>query len=175
MFYIYIHVCVYIFSPGEGKGNPLQYSCLENPMDRGAWQAIVHRVAKNLTWLKWVGIHVYLKQYLCLRYVIDCLLQKGTSKCTFDSAVTPSGKWRNDQILKAPKIKSKWWLLSCVRLCDPVDCSLPGSSVHGIFQAKTLQWGAILFFRTSSRPRDRNPRKPIRDNKQVKKKFTKLC
>ena len=31
-------------SPGEGKGNPLQYSCLENPMDRGAWQATVHGV-----------------------------------------------------------------------------------------------------------------------------------
>ena len=36
-------------SPGEGNGNPLQYSCLENPMDRGAWQAIVHGVAKSQT------------------------------------------------------------------------------------------------------------------------------
>ena len=34
-------------SPGEGNGNPLQYSCLENPMDRGAWQATVHAVAKS--------------------------------------------------------------------------------------------------------------------------------
>ena len=34
-------------SPGEGNGNPLQYSCLENPMDRGAWQATVHGVAKE--------------------------------------------------------------------------------------------------------------------------------
>ena len=33
-------------SPGVGNGNPLQYSCLENPMDRGAWQAIVHGVAE---------------------------------------------------------------------------------------------------------------------------------
>ena len=33
-------------SPGEGKGNPLQYSCLENPMDRRAWQATVHGVAE---------------------------------------------------------------------------------------------------------------------------------
>ena len=33
-------------SPGEGNDNPLQYSCLENPMDRGAWRTIVHRVAK---------------------------------------------------------------------------------------------------------------------------------
>ena len=36
-------------SPGEGNGNLPQYSCLENPMDRGAWQAIVHGVAKRQT------------------------------------------------------------------------------------------------------------------------------
>ena len=36
-------------SPGEGNGNPLQYSCLENPVDRVAWQAIVHGVAKDWT------------------------------------------------------------------------------------------------------------------------------
>ena len=35
--------------PGEGNGNPLQYTCLGNPMDRGAWQAIVHGVAKSQT------------------------------------------------------------------------------------------------------------------------------
>ena len=35
-------------SPGEGNGNPLQYSCLENSMDRTSWQAIVHRVMKEL-------------------------------------------------------------------------------------------------------------------------------
>ena len=36
-------------SPGGGNGNPLQYSCLEKPMDRGAWQATVHGVAKSQT------------------------------------------------------------------------------------------------------------------------------
>ena len=35
--------------PGEGNGNPLQYSCLENPIDRGAWQATVHRIAESDT------------------------------------------------------------------------------------------------------------------------------
>ena len=39
-------------SPGEGQGNPLQYSCLENPMDRGVWWATVHRVTKSQTQLK---------------------------------------------------------------------------------------------------------------------------
>ena len=38
-------------SPGGGHGHPLQYSCLESPMDRGAWWATVHRVTKNHTWL----------------------------------------------------------------------------------------------------------------------------
>ena len=38
-------------SPGDGNGNPLQYSCLENPMARGAWQATVHGVTKNRTQL----------------------------------------------------------------------------------------------------------------------------
>ena len=34
---------------------------------------------------------------------------------------------------------------SCLTLCDPMDCSLPGSSIHGIFQARVLEWGAIAF------------------------------
>ena len=38
-------------SPGEGNGKPLQYSCLENPMDRGAWWAVLHRGAKSQTQL----------------------------------------------------------------------------------------------------------------------------
>ena len=38
-------------SPGGGNGSPLQYSCLENPMDTGAWQATVHGVAKSQTQL----------------------------------------------------------------------------------------------------------------------------
>ena len=37
------------------------------------------------------------------------------------------------------------WLQSCPTLHDPTDCSLPGSSVHGIFQARVLEWGAIAF------------------------------
>ena len=42
-------------SPGKGNGNPLQYPCLENPMDRGAWQAIDHGVAR-------AGYHLAIKQ-----------------------------------------------------------------------------------------------------------------
>ena len=45
-------------------------------------------------------------------------------------------------------------LQSCPPLCDPVDCSLPGSSVHGILQLEMLEWVAISFSRGSSQPRD---------------------
>ena len=70
-------------SPGAGYGNPLQYSCLENPMDKGAWQATVHRVTKSQTQLKWLSAHtcmycyyshfineetnIYIGQVVCLR------------------------------------------------------------------------------------------------------------
>ena len=64
-------------SPGEGSSNPLQYSCLENPMDRGAWQATVHGVTKSQTQLSdftffhyynryHPGLHNYRKLPCCL-------------------------------------------------------------------------------------------------------------
>ena len=49
-------------SPGVGHGNPLQYSCLENPMDRGAWQATVHGVTKRRTRLKQLSTHAQTQQ-----------------------------------------------------------------------------------------------------------------
>ena len=44
-------------SPGGGNGNVFQYSCLESPMDRRAWRAIVHRITKSQAWLKWLSMH----------------------------------------------------------------------------------------------------------------------
>ena len=46
-------------SPGGGHGNPLQYSCLENPMDRAAWWVTVHGVSKSRTQLKQLSMHAY--------------------------------------------------------------------------------------------------------------------
>ena len=45
-------------SPGGGHGNPLQYSCLENPMDRGAWPSTGHEVAKSWTGLEQLSTHI---------------------------------------------------------------------------------------------------------------------
>ena len=56
-----------------------------------------------------------------------------------------------DSILKSESEVAQ----SCPTLCNPGDCSPPGSSVHGILQARILEWVAISFSRVSSRPRDR--------------------
>ena len=64
-------------APGGGHGGPLQHSCLENPMDRGAWRATVHRVTKSQTWLNhlawsthnfvyYIHVHVCVYVYICL-------------------------------------------------------------------------------------------------------------
>ena len=51
-------------SSGEGNGNPLQYPCLENSMDRGAWWTTVHGFAKNWTRFKWFSTHMYIYIYM---------------------------------------------------------------------------------------------------------------
>ena len=58
--------------------------------------------------------------------------QEHRSGLPFPSPMHESEKW-------------KWSPQSCPTLSDPMDCSLPGSSVHGIFQARVLEWGAIAF------------------------------
>ena len=61
-------------SPGVGNGNPLQYSCLENPMDYNPWGATVHRVTKSQTRLSTAQSSFYKKSYIQLWKI---LLQKG--------------------------------------------------------------------------------------------------
>ena len=52
--------------PGGGHSNPLQYSCLENPMDRGAWWATVHWAVKSKTQLKQLGMHRCIRVCVCV-------------------------------------------------------------------------------------------------------------
>ena len=56
-------------SSGEGNDNPLQYSCLENPMDRGAWQAVVHWVTKELDTTEYAHTHTHTHTHR-YRYVL---------------------------------------------------------------------------------------------------------
>ena len=75
-------------SPGGEPGNPLQYSCLENPMDRGAWQATVHGVTKSQTQLKRLSTHIHIlgflggsdgKEFACNARDLDSIPELGRS------------------------------------------------------------------------------------------------
>ena len=69
--------------------------------------------------------------------------QKSISKLLFCfSYILSYNNYWNNSVLAAAAAKS---LQSCLTLLDPMDCSLPGSSAHGIFQARVLEWGAIAF------------------------------
>ena len=94
------------------------------------------------------------------------LLECGLSSCGTQASI-PCGMWdlpglgiepkshalAGSFLITGPQGKSEV-AQSCLTLCDPRDCSLPGSSVHGIFQARVLEWVAISFSRGSSQPRD---------------------
>ena len=105
-------------SPREGNGNPLLYSCLENPIDRevgySPWGL------KELDMTEWLSMH--------------------------------AGEWKRIGFIIGKEVKS---LSHVWTLCDPIDYSPQGSSVHGILQARVLEWVAISFSRGSSWPRDR--------------------
>ena len=62
-------------APGGGHGNPLQYSCLGKPMDRGDWWATVHRVAKNWTQLKQLSTHRILVDEMSLFFNLNLSTQ----------------------------------------------------------------------------------------------------
>ena len=116
-------------SPGRGNGNPLQYSGLGNPVDRGAWQAIVHgvvRVRHDLATKPPLPPQLLLGggnvEMLLMLFCIGCV----NVSCSVMSD-----------------------------LYNPMDCSPPGSSsVHGISQARILEWVAISSSRGSSHPKD---------------------
>ena len=65
---------------------------------------------------------------------------------------------QTNTVTKGERWKVKWSEVaqSCPTLCDPMECSLSGSSVHGIFQARVLEWIAISFSRGSSQPRNQS-------------------
>ena len=102
-------------SPGEGDGNPFQFSCLGNPMNRGACWATIHRVAKNWTRLKWLSTHTYRAQ-VHLQYN------------TLQLKVIP-GEGLRSEILN-PIFISSVQSLSRVWFCGPMNCGMPGLPLH---------------------------------------------
>ena len=89
----------------------------------------------------WNWIHTELRQPYCFFFL----------KFLFSSNLIPNNiYWVSTLWVKWSEVAQ-----SCPTLCDPMDCSLPGSSVHGILQAIELEWIAISFSSGSSWPRDR--------------------
>ena len=111
---------------GEGNGNPLQCSCMENPRDGGAWWAAVYGVAQSRTRLK----------------------RLSSSSCHSGSLLL---KFFIGKIWVVIYLIEKWGEVaqSCPTLCNPLDSSLPGSFLHGILQTRVLEWVAISFSRGS--------------------------
>ena len=158
--YIWQHLKIWT---GEGDGTPLQYSCLENPMDRGAWWAAVHGVAKSWTWLRdftfTFHFHALEKEMATHSSVLAWRIP-GTGE---PGGLSSMGSHRvghdwSDLAEAAAKIwTGHHFRTQCVCVCevaqlcptlwDPVDCSPPGSSVHGILQARILEWVAISFLK----------------------------
>ena len=62
--------------PGKGNGNPLQYYCLENPVDRVTWQAIIHGISKIWTRLEWLGTWARTSWVISLSYQVSTSLSK---------------------------------------------------------------------------------------------------
>ena len=100
-------------SPEGGHGNPLQHSFLENLMDRATWWAIVHKVAKSWTQLKW---------QLCISII---LLITCKSKAISGKSEKLNWSWKCYYSIQFSSVTQ-----SCPTLCDPMDFSTPGFPVH---------------------------------------------
>ena len=91
-------------SPGGGHRNPLQYPCLENPMDRGAWQAMIHRVAKSQTRLSdSVHMHAWWLGGFVL-HVTHSLLESSRLATTY--CTQSNSKYTNNQFSHTNKFKA---------------------------------------------------------------------
>ena len=124
---------------GEGHGNPLEYSCLENPIDREAWQAMVHRVSKSQTWLKRSGIHAHtcthtppapsstmsFLDFLNIYFSFSLSLSLSHAHIQFPLSSNSLLTYINEVKMLVTQ--------SCPTLYNPKDHSASGSSVHGMF------------------------------------------
>ena len=101
-------------SPGEGNGNPLQYSCLENPMDRGVWQATVHGVTESDT-TEWLSLSLQIF-YCKHRPVFRLLWRRGLRWRGWFLSLGKQQLWKNSHE-KQSWIKIFWqglyWQSSC--------------------------------------------------------------
>ena len=127
-------------SPGEGNGNPLQYSCLKNSMKRGGWWATVCAWAKNQTWAR-----CYITTVSTYVSILHGWITSHHQFCGFNTAPTCNlGASHVDERSGYTHTHIRVYQ-SYSTLGSPKDCSPLGSSVHGNFQARILEWIAIFY------------------------------
>ena len=98
---------------GEGNGNPLQCSCLENPRDWGAWWAVVYGVTQSRTWLKWLSSssRAYKSIWIqTLRYTLKCLNNMHSIRALWQLIMQLNQSFKNSLVL------STWLLLKIAEL-----------------------------------------------------------
>ena len=86
-------------SPGEGNGNPLQYSCLENPVDRGAWWATVHRVTKSWIQQSMQAQHSKITKMVLVRPPMTNLKMTVRADCTVPACSPPPSAYKSSHLL----------------------------------------------------------------------------
>ena len=133
---------------GEGNGNPLQCSCLENPRDGGAWWAALYGVTQSQTWLKWLSSSSMLAvfregngnpfQYSCLESPVD-----GGAQWASIHGVAESGRteWLHFHFSLSCIGEGNGNLLQCSCLENPRDGGPWWAAVYGVAQSRTqLMW-----------------------------------
>ena len=126
------------YSPGEGDGTPLQHSCLENPIDGGAWWAAVHGVAKSRTWLSDFPFTFHFHA-----------LEKEMATHSSVLAWRIPGIGEPGRLLStgSHRVGHDWTDLAAAAGYRPVDYSPRGSSVHGIFPGENTGVGCHFLLR----------------------------
>ena len=106
-------------SPGGRYGNPLQYSCLGNPMNRGPWQATVHGVTKSLTQLC-ANTHTHTHTYMCL--VLHCFTcTVSTNPLRTDVFLLFYKQDAKPKLHPVPRLESKWQRKDFTQIPPPSD------------------------------------------------------
>ena len=123
--------------------------CLPCRLAGCALENVHQNFRPRIPWLfvQWSGLSAFTAQAR-----VESLVREPRSHKLHRSPPPPSSRKKSfrPSADKRVKVKESEVAQSCPTLCDPMDCSLPGSSVHGIFQARVLEWGAIAFSRGSS-------------------------
>ena len=131
-------------SPGEGNDNPLQYSCLENPMGKEAWQSTVHGVTNSQTQLKWLSMYHRISKLLLLL----CLLKEAIAKLisiTLQQRLCLRGEDR-DSLSLCERNLCHFIPFSLFETCMPTHSFVTLGSSGACGQHITLSWRISIFY-----------------------------